>query len=437
MAIISQKSLFGWEFYENFDGLKRLELVLSVLDDEKLMKTMENERGHGCDKYPVRAVWNSIIAGILFEHETIESLRRELRRNTSLCYICGFDILKGEDCIPKAGAYSRFIANILKHTDLLEEIFTQLVKRCGKLLPDFGKYLGADGKAIPSYAIKKSDRKTKGGTEDRRGDSDADWGNHSHYSKLKEIVKVWFGYTVHLIADTKYELPVFFKVTKASESEVVTLHGMIDEIAEKRPEILKKCEYFSGDKGYDDVKLINKLEGHGISPVIDIRNCWQTSEETTRPLESDMRITHTFNGKVFCSCGYDGTEKKMICRGYEKDRKAIKYGCPAKYYGITCPDMETCTIPKDFRIPLKTNPRIFTSVPRDSYKWKKLYNMRSALERINSRTDNMFGFEKHTIRGLKKMTFRVMLSYILMLAFAVAMTEANRQNEMRAFLSAA
>jgi len=437
MAIIAQKSLFGWETYEKFDGLKRLELILAVLDDEKLMTTLERERGRGRNEYPVRAVWNSIIAGVLFEHESIESLRREIRRNTALCHICGFDVLKGAECVPKAGVYSRFIANILKHTDLIEDMFARLRERCYGLLPDFGKCLGVDGKAVSSHAAGKSEKKRKDGKNDLRGDSDADWGNHSHYNKLREVVKVWFGYTVHLIADTEYELPVYFKITKASESEVVNAREMIDEMAAKNPEILEKCEYFTGDRGYDDAKLITKLEEHDIAPVIDIRNCWQTPPEETKPLDRDMRITHTFDGKVFCSCGNDGNERQMVCRGYEKDRHAIKYGCPAKYYGISCSCKASCKIPKDFRIPLDADRRIFTPVPRDSLKWKKLYDMRSALERVNSRLDNMFGFEKHTIRGLKKMTFRISLAYILMLAFAVAMTEAKKPDKIRSFLTAA
>jgi len=436
MAIIAQKTLFGWEQYGNFDGLRRLKILLPVLKDERLMKVLEAARGHGRDDYPVRAVWNSIIAGIVFEHETIESLRRELKRNPALCDICGFEVLKGEGCIPKAGVYSRFIENILKHIDLLKELFIHLREECYAVLPDFGKYLGIDGKAIRSFAKGKSDKHTKDGSNDRRGDSDANWGKHRHYNKLKEIVKTWFGYTIHLIADTQYELPVWFELTKASESEIVKAHEMIDTIGQDKPEILTTCEYFTGDRGYDDTGLIKKFEEHEIAAVIDIRNCWQSPPKTTRALEADMRITHTFDGKVFCSCGHDGKEKKMVCRGYEKDRKAIKYGCPAKYYGITCGYSRTCSIPKEFRIPLATDRRIFTAVPRDSLKWKKMYAMRSALERVNSRLDTMFGFERHTIRGQKKMTFRLTLAYILMIAFALAMYKAKEKDKIRAFLSA-
>ena len=94
MAIIAQKALFGWEQYGNFDGLRRLKILLPVLKDEPFMKVLEQARGHGRDDYPVRAVWNSIIAGIVFEHETIASLRRELKRNPALCDICGFEVVK-------------------------------------------------------------------------------------------------------------------------------------------------------------------------------------------------------------------------------------------------------------------------------------------------------------------------------------------------------
>ena len=99
------------------------------------MCVLEAERGRGRDEYPVRAVWNSLVAGVVFEHKSVEELRRELRRNTALCYICGFDVLKGDRCVPKAGAYSRFTANVLRHTDLLEKMFRKLRSACYELLP--------------------------------------------------------------------------------------------------------------------------------------------------------------------------------------------------------------------------------------------------------------------------------------------------------------
>jgi len=47
--------------------------------------------------------------------------------------------------------------------------------------------------------------------------------------------------------------------------------------------------------------------------------------------------------------------------------------------------------------------RIFTPILYGTQGWDRAYNRRSSLERINSRLDNDFGFEKHYIRGKAKM----------------------------------
>jgi len=84
MATISQKQLFVWNEIENLGDLERLKLVLNYIPDELLVKKLEEQRDIGRDKYPVRVVWNSIIAGVVYEHVSVESLRRELLRNAQL-----------------------------------------------------------------------------------------------------------------------------------------------------------------------------------------------------------------------------------------------------------------------------------------------------------------------------------------------------------------
>jgi hypothetical protein len=88
MASIQQKQLFVWQEIEELEDLERLALVLKYLPDEELVSTLEKKRDKGIDKYPVRAVWNSIIAGVVYEHVSVESLRRELQRNAELRGIC-------------------------------------------------------------------------------------------------------------------------------------------------------------------------------------------------------------------------------------------------------------------------------------------------------------------------------------------------------------
>ena len=61
------------------------------------------------------------------------------------------------------------------------------------------------------------------------------------------------------------------------------------------------------------------------------------------------------------------------------------------------------TVGQGIRVPLPEDRRIFTPIDRASYKWRKEYDNRTAVERGNSRLDVSFGFELHTIRGMGKM----------------------------------
>ena len=150
MAIIAQKRLFEWKEVEELGDLERFHLVLSYLPDEPLMRILEEQRGRGTDDYPVRAMWNSILAGIVFQHESVESLRRELQRNGQLRELCGFDVLSGLLAVPTGWAYSRFLGNLIRHAEQVNLIFDELVDRLREELPDFGRFQAFDGKAIDS-----------------------------------------------------------------------------------------------------------------------------------------------------------------------------------------------------------------------------------------------------------------------------------------------
>ena len=78
MAIIPQRQLFSWKEIENLADLQRFSLLVKYLPDEELMDKLESLRSKGRNDYPVRAIWNSILAGIVYQHPGIESLRREL-----------------------------------------------------------------------------------------------------------------------------------------------------------------------------------------------------------------------------------------------------------------------------------------------------------------------------------------------------------------------
>jgi len=108
MAVISQKHLFSWEQFSGTGDIERLNMVLEVIPDEELMQILEAERKGRRDDYPIRPTWDSVLAGIVFQHKCIESLRRELSRNGELRQACGFDPVLGKKAVPSKDAYSSF-----------------------------------------------------------------------------------------------------------------------------------------------------------------------------------------------------------------------------------------------------------------------------------------------------------------------------------------
>ncbi len=441
MAIIPQKHLFGWKEIENLGDLERLRLVLNHLPDEELMRLLERDRGRGRDDYPIRAVWNSVLAGVVFEHVSIESLRRELRRNAQLREMCGFDLFKVKEAVPPPYVYTRFLKKLMKRQAEIDKIFDRMVDELHRLLEGFGRTLAMDGKAVRTHARRrrKADRP---GEPDGRRDADADVGKKKYRGVRRdgtmwEKVTEWFGYKLHLIVDADYELPVAFEVTRASASELKQGKAMIKRLKERHEKLLESCDALTADKGYDDGKLIKKLwNEHAIKPVIDIRNMWKDGEET-KLVSGTRNIVYDYAGGVHCYCPKTGRRRPMAYGGFEKDRATLKYRCPALHYEIECPGKKRCPVAGATRIPLNEERRIFTPLARSSYAWKRTYKKRTAVERVNSRLDVSFGFERHFIRGLKKMRLRCGLALIVMLAMAIGRVKEKRKELMRSLVKAA
>ncbi len=55
-----------------------------ITPDEQLVQYLEVMRRQGRDDYPVATMWNAVLAGVVFQHLSIESLIREFGRNPAL-----------------------------------------------------------------------------------------------------------------------------------------------------------------------------------------------------------------------------------------------------------------------------------------------------------------------------------------------------------------
>ena len=425
--------------------------------------------------------WRALVAGIVLQHESVSSLIRELNRNSSLLALCGFSpvpiqsrdrygiepgggrvtVIKFPLRSPAPGThnFSRFLSNVVKLEEqqgLISKMIDSLREELMELCPDFGRELGYDGKAVRSNSTGQNNRR-KGKTSD----PDADWGKHetsgvdSSTAKVWKKIKSWFGYGLHIIADTKYEIPVAFSVRRASVSEVKELERMTDVLFTQDPGLAKRCKYFSADRGLDSGALKKKLwDDYQIRPVIDNRELWSeekknrnyvAGQKIMRPLDSvHDNVFYTERAEIWCRCPVSGVERKMAFYGFESDRCSLKFRCPAAVFGLNCKGWAKChsdagCVSKGYgrvvRVPLEKDRRIFTPTPCGCASWKRAYRRRSAMERINSRIDNSFRFERHYIRGKAKMTVRVGLAVAVMMALAVGHIKAGRPEKMRSLVS--
>ena len=295
---------FSWQDVESLPDLERLRLVLDTLPDGEIVAALEAGRGRGRNDYPVRAMWRALIAGIVFQHASIQSLLRELGRNPALLEPCGFDPLpfqgapvtelregtEGRRCavthpaavrstVPSHWNFSRFLRRLVRLEDergLVSGMTGSLRASLFEELPGFGRHLGYDGKAIESHS---TGRVAEGG--EHASDADADWGKHEtcgvngKTGAIWKKVKTWFGYGLHLIADTDYEVPVAFEVTRASDSEGKVLSGMLEELFGTAPAMADRCGDFNADRGLDSSPPEGAALGRGNIRTIRFLTHWK------------------------------------------------------------------------------------------------------------------------------------------------------------------
>jgi len=242
-------------------------------------------------------------------------------------------------------------------------------------------------------------------------------------------------------------LPVAYEITQASQSDQTYLIPMVEKLEKNHKELVEKAKSISGDKGFDSEDNIKTLwDEYELKPVIDIRHLWKDEPHMPRSLYPDQvdTIFCDQDGRVLCRNLDTDDESKnyasMTFQGFEKQRESLKYRCPMRAMGITCTQQEICNGGRHtdhgriVRIPLEKDRRLFTPLARGTSAWEREYKKRTSVERVNSRLDVSFGFERHFIRRKKKMKARMGLALVVMLAMAVGWIESGEREKMRSLV---
>jgi transposase, IS5 family len=403
---VIQRSLISYEsFLAEGDDNHRLVKVLGSLDAEALLSKLNKERNRRRDKYPYRMLWNTVIAAKVYGIATIAGLVRELSRNPALRELCGVKH------IPKAYHYSRFVGKLAKpeNRELLLKIFHGAVSELSKLLPDLGESVAVDGTAVSSYcnrfAKDKSDKEAGWGVRKRKLDDGS------------EEKKLWYGYSLMLAVDTKYELPIGFEVIPANMNESPRLPELLREVKERHQDM--KMDYVVADAGFDSKSncrfVLNKLKG---LPIIKMRLTQDKDKEFTGAICRCNEL-----GTPICSC-----DLFMIYAG--RDGKYLKFRCPKhkELRGGPCSDS---TYGRVLKVAISEDERRWPGLARQSKKWERLYKRRTAVERVNSRLKEHLQLDEQYVRGLGKITVNATLSLLVMVGAALAMAKEQRWKDMR------
>lgn len=122
MISMAQKLPFCWEDIDELLDPSGLGLAMSHIGNKALMVTLENGRGsRGRWGYLIRVIRRGLLAKGVFQHKSIESLRKELSRNAQLRQVCGFGVVVGERAVPLAWVYSRFVNKLMNHKNVFAD----------------------------------------------------------------------------------------------------------------------------------------------------------------------------------------------------------------------------------------------------------------------------------------------------------------------------
>jgi len=412
---IIQAPLFDFEAFIAEKDKSRLVMVLDAMSAERLIAALEKEHWTGRKGYSVRGMWSAFIVGVLSDCHSIADTVRLLKSNKEVRLICGF----AKDKLPSQDALERFLKKLVENQGLLEECFVGMVETLRKTLPDFGAKLAIDATDIKAYS---------NGHSSSPSDPDAAWGvkeakagpEKEQTGKRKDRYR-WFGYKLHLCVDALYELPIAFTLTPANEGDGTQVKSLLERGGLSKPG--NRPQAVMADKGYDskDSCLAIFKEAHAapIIPLIE-RPGWESPD-----------ICNT-KGTPTCGCGLP-----MVYWG--RDGSYLKYRCPDVLGKARCRSRFKCTASKYgyvLKLPvMKEDPRRHVPVPHESKKWARLYRMRTAVERVNSRLKDLLGLRNITLRNIAKVTLRSLLSLLVMLAAALSMVKRHRFKEIRTLVN--
>ena len=419
MRLLSTDPLFAWDKLPDSTEIATLRNMLDRLPDQTLLSALRRYRGKGRNDYPMHVLWRAHLLRIMLRHPTMEDCLAELKRNPALRQVAGIEAGMN---VPAPCNMSRFLEVLGRpeHLQLTEAMFGRMARLLGEAVPDLGVHLAGDSAALCARA----DAPGRG----QEGLPQPDGAIKQYLDDQGKVLKTyqWFGYKFHLLVDAVHEVVLAFKLTSASAADSVQLPDLLDQAQRFLP--AGRIKTLAYDKAADNEPSHALLQGHGIKPVIEVRNLWKDKQEEV----IGGNVVHDEAGTLYC---YDLTQavpvrRKMSFMGHEKNRGTLKYRCPARHEGIPCPSDKKCNgdscYGKTVRVKCAIDLRRFPPIPRATAEFARRYAGRTSVERVNARCKLFWGADDGNVTGAAR--FHAHMHGILLVhqSFALLLATAPR-----------
>jgi hypothetical protein len=429
MRIAVTRPLFAWDALEDSPSLQSIRILLEAIPDHALLESLREARGKGRDDYPVEVLWGTLLLAIALRHVSTDACIEELKRNPALRLLIG---IENEDAVPDSDNMSRFLAKLGEepHLTHLRATFDVMVQRLGLVVGDFGKDTAGDSTGLCGRAAMSEKLR---GAEAEQGLPQPTGGKKEYKDddgKVTHVVE-WFGYKLHLLVDVKHEVALAYHITDTKAGDNERIPELVEQAKSNLPpERIKTLAY---DKAADDGAVHEFLHDEKITPVIQNRNFKLEEPEKVLGGRTPLNIVYDQAGTLFCYDKASDTPVRhpMAYIGHEAERGTLKYRCPARHHDFDCPSDALCNGEREYGLTVRVKQEIdlrrFPSIPRATKQFERLYDGRTAVERVNGRLKIFWGIDDGQVYGARRFHGHVGAVMVVHLAFATLLAQTERR----------
>jgi hypothetical protein len=429
MKIAITRPLFAWDALEDSPSLKSVRILLEAIPDQVLLDSLRAARGKGRDDYPVEVLWGTLVLAIALRHVSTDACIEELKRNPALRLLIH---IESEDKVPGPDNMSRFLAILGEepHLTHLRVVFDVMVLRLGLVVGDFGKDTAGDSTGLSGRAAISEKLRT---AEAEQGLPQPTGGKKEYKDddgKVTHVVE-WFGYKLHLLVDVKHEVALAYHITDTKAGDNERIPELVEQAKKNLPpERIKTLAY---DKAADDGAVHEFLHDEKIRPVIQNRNFKLEEPEKVLGGRTPLNIVYDQAGTLFCYDRVSDTpvRRPMAYIGHEAERGTLKYRCPARHHDFACLSDEVCNGEREYGLTVRVKQEIdlrrFPSIPRATKQFERLYDGRTAVERVNGRLKIFWGIDDGQVYGARRFHGHVGAVMVVHLAFATLLAQTERR----------